>query len=114
MNCMKCGKETKNNRVFCEECLAVMDAYPVKPGTPVKLPHRSQAPKKAVPRKKVLSPEEQLPRLRKAMAWMGLTILALALALGLTVSMLLNTLNAQEAQDNLGKNYSTTDSNDAT
>ena len=41
MSCMKCGKEVSEDQVFCPECLAEMERYPVKPGTPVLLPHRS-------------------------------------------------------------------------
>ena len=37
VHCMKCGKEIPEERVFCEECLAVMDAYPVKPDTVVQI-----------------------------------------------------------------------------
>ena len=40
MSCMKCGKEVSEGQVFCEECLTEMERYPVKPGTPVLLPHR--------------------------------------------------------------------------
>ena len=35
MSCMKCGKEVSEDQVFCPECLAEMERYPVKPGTPV-------------------------------------------------------------------------------
>ena len=40
MNCMKCGKTTTNEQVFCDDCLQVMAKHPVKPGTPVYLPQR--------------------------------------------------------------------------
>ena len=61
MNCMKCGREILDG-VFCQECLADMEKYPVKPGTVILLPRREQthAVKKAHPRKKVLSAEEQV------------------------------------------------------
>lgn len=68
MNCMKCGRETALGQVFCKECQADMDRYPVKPGTPVILPpppavntNRRSTVRK--PRK----PEEQLSRLRRLM-----------------------------------------------
>lgn len=38
MNCIKCGREIEETRVFCNHCLDRMAAYPVKPGTPVYLP----------------------------------------------------------------------------
>ena len=79
--CIKCGKETQEGHVFCEDCLAVMDAYPVKPDAAIHLPNRQEAaPKKAVPRKRVLTPEEQVERLKKAnrrLRWYFLLLLLL-------------------------------------
>ena len=68
MSCMKCGKEVSEDQVFCPECLAEMDRYPVKPGTPVLLPHREPiaAQRKRRPLKRVRKPEEQLAALRAA------------------------------------------------
>ena len=40
MYCLKCGRDTKSEQVFCNDCLAVMDAYPVKPDTAIHLPKR--------------------------------------------------------------------------
>ena len=42
MACLKCGKETEEDRSFCADCRAVMDLYPVKPGTPVVLLQRPE------------------------------------------------------------------------
>ena len=34
MNCMKCGRETQNEQVFCQDCLQEMEKYIVgKPQT---------------------------------------------------------------------------------
>ena len=40
MYCMKCGREIEDGQAFCGDCLAVMEKYPVKPGTAVILPKR--------------------------------------------------------------------------
>ena len=65
MGCMKCGRDIVEGRSFCDVCLATMDRYPVKSGTPVIIPSRRQeAVRKAPPRRK-LSPEEQVRRLRR-------------------------------------------------
>ena len=40
MGCLRCGKETENNAVFCEECTRGMADYPVKPGTVIVIPQR--------------------------------------------------------------------------
>ena len=55
MNCLKCGRETVSEQVFCEKCLLEMEKYPVKPGTAVKLPDRREpsAFRRAVKRRTV-------------------------------------------------------------
>ena len=68
MNCMKCGRETGEDTVFCEACRKDMEKYPVKPGIAVQLPNRKESPpvKKAHPkRRQPPTPEEQISRLRK-------------------------------------------------
>ena len=68
MNCMKCGRELTGEGVFCAECLAEMDRYPVRPGTVVHLPRHNPDPpaKKPVSRRKShVAPEEKVKQLRK-------------------------------------------------
>ena len=68
MHCLKCGREIEEKQVFCPDCLAHMAENPVKPGTAVKLPHRSSAPapKKRTSRwRKEREPEELLIHQRK-------------------------------------------------
>ena len=66
MNCLKCGRETAEGQVFCKECLAVMEKYPVKPGTAVLLPKREPAPTvKKVRWKPAPTREEQVTKLRR-------------------------------------------------
>ena len=113
MNCLKCGKDTKGEQVFCDTCLQVMDAYPVKSDTPIHLPIRTdaQAPsKKAVHRKKVIPPEEQVQLLKAANRRLALTVLTLILALGLCAGAFAYHLLNPEHQlptssGNTGKNY---------
>ena len=110
MYCLKCGKETKEDNVFCEACLVMMDRFPVKPGTPVQLPVRPASPvKKAAPRKRVLSAEERLQRMRQRVKHLALALVASLLALALTVSLLVHTVSAQKEEDAIGKNYNTVD-----
>lgn len=106
MHCIKCGKETKGSDVFCQDCLLVMQTQPVKPGTAVHIPSRPVS-KKAPSRKKVLSPEEQVVKLRKQIRKLVWAVIALILALGLTTASTLYLLHQQQIQDDLGKNYST-------
>ena len=67
MNCMKCGKTTTNEQVFCDVCLQVMAKHPVKPGTPVYLPQRQEEPvvKKTGRRARQLPLEDQVKDLQK-------------------------------------------------
>ena len=49
MHCLKCGKQTKSEHVFCPGCLTVMEAYPVKPDVHIQLPKDAnrESPKKS-------------------------------------------------------------------
>ena len=85
MQCMKCGKDTPAEQIFCDDCLQAMEAYPIKPGTVVNLPRQrtSVELKKTVHRKRILTADEQIANLQKhlrharILAWL-LAILLLA------------------------------------
>ena len=65
MHCMKCGQKVKGRQVFCDDCLDIMDQYPVKPGTPIQLPiYTPPAPPAKAPRKRAKKPEELIHQLR--------------------------------------------------
>lgn len=66
MNCLKCGRETQEGQVFCQECLLEMERFPVKPGTAIQLPKRreSTAVRRTAKRKNA-SLEDQVKILRK-------------------------------------------------
>lgn len=111
MHCLKCGKETKDNQVFCEGCLASMEQYPVKPGTPVQLPNKEpQAAKKQTSRRSAPSQEEQLAFLKKLVVRLLLAMSVLLVLLALTVSMLLHNIFAKPDTNSIGRNYTTIDS----
>ena len=111
MFCLKCGKETKGEQVFCDSCLQVMDAYPVRSDTPIHLPNRETQPsKKQAHRKKAISPEEQIQQLKTTNRRLALTVLGLILALGICAGAFayhLMNYPAQQIPDtgNYGKNY---------
>lgn len=108
VHCMKCGRKTGENQVFCDDCLALMDAYPVKPDTIVQLPSRPAAStKKTAPRKKSLSPEAQLLRSRRTVKRLSTALACALLGLCLTVSFLVHMVDERNAQETIGKNYST-------
>ena len=67
MQCMKCGKDTVAEQVFCPSCLQMMEAYPVKPGAVVNLPSRKPTAdsKKTIHRKRPMTPDEQIAYLQR-------------------------------------------------
>jgi len=82
MICLKCGKKTKENRVFCDRCLTTMEAYPVKPDVHIQLPNRSAAAaaaKKAAPKRRPLTAEEQVTHLNKTVRVLALLVAVLSL-----------------------------------
>ena len=65
MNCLKCGRETAAEQIFCQDCLLEMEKYPVKPGTVVQLPHRRETPVLRRSKRRILSSEEHIRQLQK-------------------------------------------------
>lgn len=109
MYCLKCGQETENERVFCAHCLEIMDQYPIKTDTPLQLPRRSAtaAPKKSN-RRRELSAEEQLRRLRITVRWLIISLLAalaLSAALGWLHFFRQEPVKQEQPEVPIGQNY---------
>lgn len=107
MYCMKCGREIPEEEYFCPDCLEEMTHYPVKPGTVVQLPIQPKAApvKKPVRRRRVLTPEEQVKRLRKKLRFYRIFLVFLA---GLIVALsILAYLTVQDEVSEFlpGQNY---------
>ena len=110
MLCMKCGREIEPEQVFCPECLAEMEKYPVKPGTVVQLPKhtppspvRKQITHRHTPQE---NPEEQIKKLKRLVAAL---LCALILSMATIVGLLY--LGADHYWDSVeeflpGQNYS--------
>ena len=108
MNCMKCGREVGEDQVFCPQCLALMEKHPVKPDVVIQLPQRKEvAPKKAQPRKKMLSAEEQISRLKRRGRWMFAGICLLLVVNTLLTLLCIDYFRQLDVQKLLGQNYST-------
>ncbi len=108
MQCLKCGREIPAGDVFCQECLAGMGKYPVKPGTPILLPKRQEPAlqKKQLPRSPAMPPEEQVKRLK-----LRLRIVSALLVLGIALGCVAAWLGCRYIQENRseylpGQNYS--------
>ena len=85
MNCMRCGRKIEDTQAFCPECLEKMKEHPVKPGTAVYIPVRSEPSiQKPVRTVKEKSPEEQINALG---GWVRVLI---ACVLGLTTALALS------------------------
>jgi len=89
VNCMKCGREISEGQAFCQECLEIMDQYPVRPGTYVRIPPRKNYEDAKQPRrKKELTPEECIAQLQNKVHWLSIiavALLATSILLGLFV-----------------------------
>lgn len=109
MLCLKCGKETRGEQVFCEDCLQAMQTNPVKPGTVVQLPVRKDKPpvRKAARKPRVLPPEEQIPQLRKLIRRLAIAVGVLSLLLCIAAAAAVHSYFREDANKNIGKNYTT-------
>lgn len=107
MGCMKCGRDVREDQIFCDSCLEEMEKYPVKMNAPVMIPSRkSEQNNRKNPARRKLPPEEQIKRLRKLNR-----ILSFLLALALTLVFFLGYISVlhfmEEERFLPGQNYST-------
>ena len=108
MKCMKCGVSIPSGRVFCETCLTDMAAHPVPQDAPLLLPRREKQLTVKRSRKKARKPEEQVTMLRKIISALLMTVLVLAIALTISIYMLVH-LNNQNNVPLPGQNYGTSE-----
>ena len=107
MNCMKCGREIKEDAVFCAECLDHMERHPVPPNTLVYVPTEKDraSAKKHSTVLPVVTVEDQIKRMNRKIHTLGLL---LALALGAVVFLGLlsvDALHELSVSNFMGKNY---------
>lgn len=105
MTCMKCGRDTSAEDVFCSDCLLEMGKYPVAPGTVVLLPRRREnTAQKRTAKRRVVSVEEQNAGLRK---WIIFLLLLLAACITAIVLMFEPTMHyILDEHVEIGQNYS--------
>ena len=107
LGCIKCGRNTVSEQVFCPDCLAEMKKYPVRPGTVVQLPSRkaSTSGKKQPSKKRVAPLEEQVKALKKRCRTLFLLLIlfaAISVALAFPAMKYLF-----ESNRKIGQNYTT-------
>ena len=105
MNCMKCGRETQNENVFCQNCLQEMEKYPVRPGTVVLLPRRKEPSMlKKITKRHVPTAEEQVKLLHK---WVVVLSILLTICVAAIVLMFNPTMHyVLDEHVEMGQNYS--------
>ncbi len=91
MKCMKCGKKYSAEQVFCDDCLAEMEKYPVSPETPIVLPPKANAEpvKHSASSRKLHRDKDTISVQRNWMIFLITMCGLLAIALTIAVSMLL-------------------------
>ena len=108
---MRCGVNTAEKEVFCSDCLASMEKYPVKPGTPVHIPMRGMAPdaKKVSKKKRDLPPDEQISRLRSMIRMLTAGLMAALVVIMLLSGILLVSSLQDKSQTPSTRNYTATE-----
>ena len=105
MNCMKCGRETQAENIFCQDCLAEMEKYPVRPGTVVLLPRRKEPSIiKKLPKRHVPTPEEQNVLLRKRVRILAIALLVCIAAIVFMFNPTMHYILDEHVE--IGQNYS--------
>ena len=106
MHCLKCGRELDAEQVFCNDCLAEMEKYPVNPGTTLQLPRRRETTsvKKSYFRRKSLSFEEQVKQLRSLVRVLVILLIVVTVIASLLAYPAVT--HMMEERHQTGKNYS--------
>lgn len=107
MNCVKCGKDTTENNVFCPECLAQMDRYPVKPGTPVVIPDQHPVRRPSVRKVRAPEPEDVIRRQKKIIRLLSAAVAVLLIVWALTTALTVRMLMEEEGAP-IGQNFGIT------
>ena len=108
MSCLKCGRETEAGNVFCEDCLKLMAAHPVKPGTRVTIPKRPKPEPVQHPAPKVQTPEEIIAKLRRRIRVLMTLIIVLLVSLAVSIAIIAHNYDGTELDGfGIGQNYST-------
>ena len=106
MYCLRCGRETRDDHVFCDSCAESMKKYPVRPGTAVLLPrHKETAAVRKARRHTPAAPKEQIRKLRKQRRVLVILVLILLLALAASITAGLFYVRREDQSVKPGQNY---------
>ena len=109
MNCIKCGRETLGENIFCPDCLAEMEKYPVQPGTVVLLPRRKESSSKKAPKRHTPAPEELVTNLRRQNSALLFLLAVCIIAIALMFEPTMHYVRDEHYE--IGQNYSSVSSN---
>ena len=115
MYCLKCGNETENDQVFCNHCTEIMEQYPVKPGTIVRIPRRAANPAlKKQSRRKTLGLDEQVVHLKIAVRTLTAILGAALILLGIFAWLYFDAIGRipNSPEPSKGTNYQVVDNAD--
>ena len=104
MQCLRCGRETEDEHVFCFLCEAVMMKHPVKPNTVVTIPERSVRSRSTQPRRQQRQ-EEETEQLSRTVMQLRLWVCMLMAALMLCVGVLTWQELTRDEKPAIGQNY---------
>lgn len=105
MYCMKCGRKTEEEAVFCQECLQEMEKHPVQPGAVVLLPRRREpSVMKKIPKKYIPTADEQIALLRKMVMWLSVALVICIVAIVLMFNPTMHYVLDEHVE--IGQNYS--------
>ena len=104
MQCLRCGRETEDEHVFCFLCEAVMMKHPVKPNTVVTIPERSVRSRSTQPRRQQRQ-EEETEQLSRTIMQLRLWVCMLMAALMLCVGVLTWQELTRDEEPAIGQNY---------
>ena len=105
MQCLRCGRETEEDHVFCFLCEAVMMKHPVKANAVVNIPERSVRSRNVQPRRQQ-RPEEDTEQLHRTIMQLRLWVCMLMAALMLCVALLTWQELSRRDEPAIGQNYS--------
>lgn len=104
MPCLRCGRDTEGDRVFCFLCESFMVKQPVKPNTVVTIPERT-AKIRTNPVRKPQRTEEDTEHLHRTIMQLRLWVCMLMAALMLCVGALTWQELTREEKPAIGQNY---------
>ena len=112
MNCVKCGRETEENQVFCRVCMDAAEKYPVNPTTVVHIPvHKPEEETRRRHVKKKIPPTllEQNEKMKKKLLRLRVTVAVLLILCGVLLFAIGRATEELDFQRLLGQNYTTTE-----